>query len=390
MAKRYEERRAYGTGSCIQIGPDKYRIRWRTKDGKQPNRIVKGGRRDAEKKLRKMLASLDDNTYIKPTKMTVKDLCEEFIASYTSLYGTDAKVKGTVEDSYIGHCRNHIIPGLGHYEVSQVTGKMCQDFLDNLKPARKQVEKLSPQTRNHVRTRLIQVFNFAMDLEIINRNPAKNTKRAKVSTEMQILNDVELRMLLDACMGDYWEIPIRIAIFTGMRQGEILGLTWNNVNLKERTIHIEKSLSYSRAKGFELTDCKTECSHRTIKVSSTLIEALKKHKVEQDALKEKNAAIWVDRNLVCCRDNGEFLCGTNLTRGFQDILDTANIRRIRFHDLRHTHASHLIRQGANIKFISARLGHASTRITWDIYGHLFPQDGDVLVDVFDKVLDQKS
>jgi integrase len=388
MAKKNEERRTLGTGSIVEWGAGKFRLKWYAKDGKQHSKIFAGGRRDAEKELRKMLASLDNDTYIKPNKLTVTDLCEKFLSSYTSIDGKDGKVKDTVQDSYIEHCRNHIIPNLGYYDVSKVTTGICQDFLDNLKPVAKGKEKLSPTTCNHIRTRLIQVFNFGIRQELIVKNPAKGTDKAKTETEeMQILDDAELRTLLSACTGNYWDIPIRIAAFTGMRQGEILGLRWNNVNLEKRTIFIERSLSYSKAaKGYKLTDCKTDGSRRTIKVSQMLMEALKKHKAEQDALKEKNATTWIDRNLVCCRDNGEYLCGTNLTRGLQDILETAKIRRIRFHDLRHTHASHLIRSGANIKYISARLGHASTRITWDVYGHLFPQDGDVLVDIFDSIL----
>ncbi len=196
---------------------------------------------------------------------------------------------------------------------------------------------------------------------------------------MTILTDAELRALLTACVGTTWEIPVIIAANTGMRQGEVLALTWDKVDFERNEILVNRSLEQTN-KGFNSKEeTKTDSSTRTIEVSVAVMETLKR-------LKEKQKTTYNPMNLVCCRHDGNYVYGSNLTRGFQRVLTAAKVKQVRFHDLRHTHASHLIRAGVDIIEIARRLGHKSPKMTLDIYGHLIPQTRGAAVRAWDSIL----
>lgn len=353
-------------------------------EGKYHSKTIHGGQRDAARELNSILASLDNHTYIKPSRLTVKDLTEQWMHTWEN------KVEKKTWERYCDQCRNHIIPHLGQLRLHELRAHVIQEFLDDLCPVAKGKKKLAPRTVNHIRTRLIQILDWAVRLDFIYKNPARCTSKARVPREeMQILTESELRVLFAACTGTSGEIPILIAAFTGMRQGEVLGLTWDRVDLDRREVLVTRSLERTH-EGFRLKETKTEGSMRTTKFGDTLLQALRKHKTAQDAKRADYGAIYNDYGLVCCRDNGDYVYGTNLCKGFQSILKDSGIKKVRFQDLRHTHASHLIRAGMNIKFISVRLGHRSWSVTQDVYGHLVPEDQDVLVETWSRIVEEPS
>ena len=165
-----------------------------------------------------------------------------------------------------------------------------------------------------------------------------------------------------------------IAISTGMRRGEVLGLTWNNVNLNNATLNVVNSLVPTQD-GLKLLPPKTETSIRKISLSPTLVEILKKHKAKN-----------YSSDFVCTLEDGRLISPSSLNHKFKDIIKENNLPNIRFHDLRHSHASLLLSQGVQPKMISERLGHSNISITMDLYSHIYEADNAEIANNFDEFL----
>ncbi len=168
-----------------------------------------------------------------------------------------------------------------------------------------------------------------------------------------------------------------------MRQGEILGLRWKDIDEENRTISIVQTLSHD---GKELSaGAKTDSGNRQISIDeNTLGKILKlKHRTKVETV--ANRPLYNDLGLVICTSVGTPLSPRNLNRSFDSIIQKAGIRKIRFHDMRHTHASLLLKQGVNPKIVSERLGHANVRITLDTYSHLLPNLQKDTADEFGKL-----
>ena len=261
-------------------------------------------------------------------------------------------------------------------------------FYKELKKSGKQRGKggLSQQTIHHYHVVLNQGLNWAVRKRIIKDNPAKYADAPKVShKEMEILSQVELNKVLAAAVDNPWGIPIILSAWTGARQGECLALTWDNVDIEKRTIYVCTSLEYIGGE-YRIKNPKNEYSKRTIPIGNRLIDALKRHKEIQQLQKHQWGDSYHDMNLVCARENGTYMQGTNVTRGFQMMLDTLKIKKVRFHDLRHTHASILL-QTLPVHVVSKRLGHKNPRVTWETYCHLMPNAEDMAADVFEQALE---
>ncbi|WP_121604895.1 site-specific integrase [Virgibacillus sp. Bac332] len=178
-----------------------------------------------------------------------------------------------------------------------------------------------------------------------------------------------------------------LALTTGMRQGEILGLRWKDIDIENETISIVQTLSH---KGQELSvGAKTNSGNRRISIDSNTLSQVLKHRTLQEEEMMVNSPVYNSQNdLVVRTSTGLPLSPRNLLRSFYSIIDKSGIKKIRFHDLRHTHASLLLKQGVNPKIVSERLGHANVRITLDTYSHLLPNLQKETVNNFSKMFYQ--
>ena len=154
---------------------------------------------------------------------------------------------------------------------------------------------------------------------------------------------------------------LTLAISTGIRRGELVGLRWSDINLNERMIRVNKSLANMPGKGHELSSLKTRSAKRQIQLHDTVVEKLKEHKENQDEWKKQVRHLYDDRDLMICTDTGSFQDPRNVIRVMKRIIKTANVPSIRFHDLRHTHASMIISEGMDIVRVSARLEHVNPK-----------------------------
>lgn len=222
---------------------------------------------------------------------------------------------------------------------------------------------LSNKSVNHILTTLGTAFNWAMQNGYMMHNPVQFVKKLKVEhQEMSFLTHENIDAVLNYTQENYPDFyPLLItAIYSGLRRGEILGLTWNCVNFEKSTIKVKQTLHRGK-----LSTPKTKNSAREIKVPQKLIEVLKD-------LKTKSKPN--ELNLVFSQSNGKFLDADNMIkRRFNKILDGAGVPRVRFHDLRHTYASLLLAKDLNIKYIQKQMGHANFEITMNTYAHLMPE-----------------
>jgi integrase len=244
---------------------------------------------------------------------------------------------------------------------------------------------LSPRTCQYAYAVLRRALQFAVDWKYIPVNPASSRMRAaqrRVGTELskiRFLTELEGHAFLEAVRGDRFEALYILAITTGMRQGEMLGLQWSDVDLDNRKITIFRALHRTKRRHddsdptawFTLRQPKTQGSRRTIEIPEVTAEALRRHRDLQNGLKSVAGSSWHEQKLLFTTKFGTPVDTSNVLHDFQRILKRAHMQKMRFYDLRHTHASLLIGEGVHPKKIAERLGHASIKLTMDLYGHLF-------------------
>jgi len=203
---------------------------------------------------------------------------------------------------------------------------------------------------------------------------------------MHPLSAHEARNLLEAAQSDRLEALYTLAVHTGMRRGELLGLKWGDVDLDGQTVRIRRTLT-RKGTGYVLGDPKTKGSRRTVRLTQRAAEALKSHRVRQAEEKLRAGALYQDQGLVFAEERGGIINPSNLrNRSFVPLLRRADLPRITFHDLRHTCASLLFQKNVHPKFVQELLGHASVAITLDTYSHMLPGMGGETADAMDEAL----
>lgn len=281
----------------------------------------------------------------------------EVIENFISLYA-EVNLKPSTIRSYKDHYRLHIKDFFKDIKLVDINTMIISKLVKE-----KQKEGLSNKTINNILTSMGTVFNWAIENGYIMFNPVQRIKKLKViKEEMQFLTKEEIDTALEVALKSYPDFyPLLLtAIYTGMRRGELLGLTWDYVNFKKSTIKVKNTLYKGK-----LSTPKTKTSLREIHTPSFVMSILKE-------LKEN--AQPNEMNLVFIQANGKCMDADNMIkRRFNKVLDEAGIAKIRFHDLRHTYASLLLAKDVNIKYIQKQMGHASFEITMNTYAHLMPE-----------------
>jgi integrase len=285
-------------------------------------------------------------------KMMVTELVKKWKENYLTVQQQLGRLKPSTIRSYQSNLDSHIEPFFGARQLAEVTLASVQEFIKA--PLGK---GLSPKTIGNVIVILKEMFKHAVQWGHLDANPVQYVERPRgEDKEMDVLTPEEIRRLLDA-----QEEPLRTllltAVLTGMRQGELFGLQWEDIDFARHQVHVRRSLWHGT-----LGTPKSRRSRRAIDMPPTLEQALKQLSTTRRS------------EFVFCSERGTPLDADNFRhREFPAALQRAELRRIRFHDLRHTYTSLLIAHGAHPKYIQAQLGHASIQTTLDRYGHLMPQ-----------------
>jgi integrase len=268
--------------------------------------------------------------------------------------------------------RLHLKPPLGRLKLSKLTPAHVQGlYRDKLDSG------LSAATVQKIHAVLHKALAQALKWNMIARNAADGVKAPRPAPEeMHPLSPDEARKLIEAVRGDKLEALYVLAVHTGMRQGELLALKWEDVDLNEGIIHIRRTLARSGGR-IALGEPKTKGSRRPVHLTGAAVEALRNHLERQLEEIERLGDLYRDNGLVFTSQVGTLINPTNLRRrSFAPLLERAGLPQIRFHDLRHTCATLLLTRNVNPKHVQELLGHATVAITLDTYSHVIPSMGN--------------
>ncbi|TCJ16918.1 site-specific integrase [Rubrobacter taiwanensis] len=350
-----------------------------TADGPKRRYVNGKDREEVRQKLTKAMADRDSGIVVDDKNLSVGEYLDRWLFDC---------VRGTVRESTFSRdgylIRNHIKPALGRIRLKNLNALHLQGFY------RGRLDSgLSGSTVQKIHHVLHKGLAQAVKWDLIPRNPADAVKAPSPSKkEMHPLSADEARRLLEAARGDRFEALYVLAVYTGMRCGELLGLKWEDIDLDNHTIRVRRTLTRTEnGKKLSLGEPKTKKSRRTVKLYARVVEVLKRHRARQAEEKLKSGSLYRDQNLVFAGENGGLINPSNLRqRSFLPLLRRAGLPQIRFHDLRHTCASLLFQRNVHPKFVQELLGHASVAITLDTYSHMLPGMGGEVADTMGEAL----
>ncbi|MGW7254134.1 tyrosine-type recombinase/integrase [Streptomyces sp. NPDC054834] len=348
-------------------------------------RVYGATRKDAITKLTEKIAASNRGLPIAAADSTV--------SAYLAYWLDDVAVHHLRENThtrYAASIRLHLNPGLGVKKLARLTTRDVRTFLDGLRTTcqccaqeRDSVrrsccaigqccgKRLSPLTVTYVHAVLKSALEHAVREDELPRNVARNVKTTTPRPRrFQPLTAAEARQLLRAANGDRLHPLYELALRTGLRKGELLGLHWEDLDLDGGTATIHRSLQRTRSQGLTVLNTKTLASERRIALPTECVNSLKIHQEQQQEERQAAGTGWTDNGLVFTTRKGRPLDPTNLTRRFHRLLHSAGLRTIRFHDLRHSTATLLLEQGVDLVVIKELLGHAHIGVTAGVYAHV--------------------
>ena len=328
---------------------------------------------------RKLQTAVDNGEYVVRSSATVGDVCRAWLDTKAMEITTAGRSPRTVER--YGSLLKSAIDTFGALPVQQLTREHIQRFyLESGK-------RVSATTVHHRHVALQQALEYAVETHMIPRNPAHKAKAPKPNDhEPRRLTDEEVTSLVAAVSGTSLDVPVRLALATGMRLGEILALHWSDVSLDEGHVAVNWTVLELAAKGSQVTikKPKSKAGKRIIGIGRGTVAFLREHRRAQTAHRLEVGPGWADNDLVVCNDCGELVRPSTVSRHFGHLVNPPAPKATkrnpnpaprtgplaipcRFHDLRDTFATESIRAGHPIKDVSALLGHAKASFTMDVY-----------------------
>lgn len=321
-------------------------------------------REDARRKLTAALRARDTGSLVGlDERQTVRQYLTIWLETLR------AAVRPRTHARYAQAIRTHIVPALGSIRLTKLSAQHLQRFY-----AEKLASGLAPATVAHLHAIMHRALDAAARLDLVTRNVADLVTPPRAARhEMHFLTVEQAQALLTGVRGDRLEALYILALVIGARQGELLALRWQDVDLDAGTLRIEHTLHFERAGMWRLAAPKTERSRRLIEVPSRAVEALRTHRTRQLAERLQMGEAWGQYDFVFTNVIGDPLRGTHLLeRHFLPLLEHLELPRIRWHDLRHTCVSLAVRQGVPVPTISQMLGHSTPSMTYDVYAHVLP------------------
>jgi integrase len=377
-----------------------------------------------KQELRDILTKINKGTYTEPSKITVKDWLDTWLWEYKK-----DSVKISTFTRYESLSRVHIIPSIGNYYVRDLRPEHIQKFINA-----KGKEGLSPRSLKYIHVTLHNALDQALKNGIVTRNAAEAvTLPRQHKKEIRILTLDEQKKFLEAAKGHRYEAAFVLTLFTGLRLGELLALSWEDVDLSEGILRVSRTIQRVKTtydkdinmsdKGIKKSEVviqqspKTKSGFRSIPLLDEVISVLKAHKKRQSEEKLKNAALYTNNGLVFCDEVGKWIEPRQMIRYFELVAEKAGLGKIKmpkgwepgdelpndfsfpkwfippegwepgkplpkdfkppkginFHALRHTFATRGLENGIPAKIMQEILGHSSITMTLDLYSHVLPE-----------------
>lgn len=330
----------------VELRGNKYRLRYMYKGRRHGKTIPKCSASALEREKARFIVEVE--TKNNPHAI----MFDVFVDKWLNEYAQNKLSKKTIQ-CYNQYLETYISPFFNSYKLADIGAYELTRFFNTL-------THLSNNSIKRYKALLSVIFNTAVKWDYLEYNPMNKVdlpKGKETNVKPSFLNEKEVALLLEKLnnVDIKYQVIVLLALKCGLRRSEILGLSWNNIDFENNTISIEKSLSYTKYDGTFISDTKNNSSKRTIYIAQDVLE-----KINQ--LPKKDDLLF------------GLLNPDAVTRWFARFLKNNNLKKIRFHDLRHTHATLLIAKNINIKTVSARLGHSQVSTTLNIYTHSLSEE----------------
>lgn len=361
MPKRKNSRAANGAGTIRHRSDGrwegKYIVSIDPATGKHIRKSIYGKtQKECRQKLAAAIAAVDNGTYTETKKITVKQWLTIWLETYCNHLAprTFAMYKGFVY--------NRLIPAFGATKLDKLNATMIQRFYNDL------AKELAPKTVKNIHGILHKALDKAAELEYIPKNPARKAILPRVEkTQIQPFSASEMQSFIDTIKGTRYELFFLLALFSGLRQGELLGLTWDRVNFETGCITIDRQLQIIN-NDYQFTAPKHNKT-RVIFLAPFVMKLLHRQRIRQSEWKLATGGHWDITGYVFSDEVGRHLARQTVYQNFKKLAGASGRPDARFHDLRHTYACNALKAGDDVKTLSENLGHHSVAFTLDRYGH---------------------
>lgn len=334
-------------------------------------------KKEAERILRERI-SVVESTY--NGNLSCKTL-GDFLHYWLEVYCEKNLAPNTVR-GYRTNIEKHIIPHIGNILMIKLGPKDLQDLYYKL-----EAQNLSSTTVRYVHNNLHRALAYGVKMQFIPKNPADMaTPPRPQHYEATILNPDQVLILLQACESKDLFWPVLLAVTLGLRRGEALGLRWEDVDFGNKMIYVHHSAHTDSVKTFEIAKTKSRSSNRTLLLPDYVYECLQ---IRYEYLQERRKVLGKSFNsfdVVCFREDGTPYTTNALQHQFRKMITDLKMPEIRFHDLRHTNATMLLRKKIPAKIVSSMLGHSTIKLTMDTYSHVVPEMQEEAVSAVNSIL----
>lgn len=341
-----------------------------------------GGKKEAILRENEIKSQLKNNSFVNKSKITMKELLEEWLKYSKDIWSPKTYIANA-------HWCEIINKSIGHIKLQDINVKILEDFYKELR----ENTTYSDKTIQHFYTIITTSLKKAIIWGYIVNNPNSFIEKPKVrKKETQCYSPEEVEKLLECIKNEClkYQAMIYLAIDSGARRGEIVGLTWNDIDFKKQTLNINKSVQYTKELGIFEKTTKTQTSDRIIYLSNKTIEILKAYQKEQLENKLKIGNKWEDSKRMFTTIVGGDMHPDTPSQILEKIIKKHNLKRISFHGLRHTSISLQISSGIQAQIISKRAGHSSVSTTHSIYSHFFDNEFKEVASAMNNILSVNS
>ncbi len=318
--------------------------------------------RDCRDWLKETIAQVDSGLTIEGARTTLA----EYLGKWLEIAKPSLRPNTSIQYTWI--VRQYITPEIGSIRLKDLRPDHIQALLsDNLEAG------VGVRTIQLIHAVLHRALVQALKWGLVGRNPADAVEKPRAARqEMRVLDPAQVLVLLNAAPDTYWEALLYLAVTTGLRQAELLGLCWTDLDWQTGELKVQRQSQYIIGQGFVFSEPKSAAGRRLVVLGDVALGKLRKHHEAQDEQRAKAGERWREKGLIFATHLGTPMHPRNLRVSFGKLLVKAGLPRVRFHDLRHTAATLMLQQGVHPKVVQERLGHANINLTLGTYSHVLP------------------
>ena len=351
---------------------------WSAQVSIQGRRLTKYTKTQSEARtwLRTTINQVDNGITFLGAQMELGKYLEQWLVTVKT------SVRPKTYEQYKQIVTSHIVPILGRIKLKDMRLDHVQSLYNN-----KLKSGTSNRTVRMIHAVLHRSLNQALQMGIISRNPSDAVMKPKlIKKEMKTLTDAQVQTLLLAARGTRNEVLYQLAVTTGLREGELLGLKWADLDWITRHVKVQRQLQWLSGQGLVFSEPKSAAGRRVIVLGTATIEKLREHYQRQQWERLAAGDRWVENDLIFPTTIGTPSNWRSLVRSFKKLLHTSNLPNIRFHDLRHTAATLMLQQGIHPKVVQERLVHSQISLTLGTYSHVLPNMQEEAAEKIDELI----